>query len=81
VIDFGALALGLLLLLDPQAAPSVTRPAESTTAPARLVKIRELVIGLLFQVKRSVSAGSPSALPAAGAGSGMRMHRGVTRPA
>ena len=38
----------MLLLPDPQAAPSVTRPAESTTAPARLVRIRGLVIGLLF---------------------------------
>jgi hypothetical protein len=35
------------LLPDPQAAASVTRLAESTTAPARLVKIRGLVIGLL----------------------------------
>jgi hypothetical protein len=61
VIDFGVLALVLLLLLDPQAAASVTRPAESTTAPACQVKIREWVIGLLFQVRRSVSAGPPSA--------------------
>jgi hypothetical protein len=61
VIDFELeLALGLVPL-DPQAAATVTRPADSAIALARLVKIRDLVIGLLFQVKRSVSAGSPSA--------------------
>jgi hypothetical protein len=49
VIDLDELALVVLLLLpDPQAA-SATRPAESTTAPARLVRIRGLVIGLLFR--------------------------------
>jgi hypothetical protein len=40
VIEFDELALEPLLLLDPQAAASVTRLAESTTAPVRLVKIR-----------------------------------------
>src|SRR5580700_495224 len=48
VIDPGELAAGLPPL-DPHAAPSVTRLAASAMAPARLVRMRELFICLLFQ--------------------------------